>query len=466
MDLLIGGGAYTIEAPLAVQECINLYPEVAEKEARTRISLRGFPGLKTFADPAAGAIRGAVTMNGIAYFVCGAALYEISEGKIATLRGTVAGSGRVSIAENGTTAVLVNGTATGYTYVDSTNTLAVISDTDFLASEQVLYFDTRFLHKRTNTNQFFISAAGSATSYPTGDVGNAEGSSGLLISIINNHRDLVLLSEKTTEYYRNTGNSDFPFERQEGTFQERGCAAVFSVAAMDNSYYYLGDDRIVYTAIGYKPTRISHHAIEKSLKKKSINAIKNAIGFTISWEGHYWYILSFADETWVYDGTVSQLTEQNEWFQLRSGTGEAGNWRVNTVTEAYGKVLCGGPDGIIYELDPDTFNENGVDVLRRRATRPYFLERKRVGCPKLELVTKVGVGNSSVTDPQVFLEISKNGGKTWHSRRQKSLGKVGEYKKKTIWRRNGFSYDWVYRWTVTDAVDVEFYEAYADFNGF
>lgn len=464
MDLLIGGGAYSVDAPLSVQECINLYPEVMEKAARTRVALRRFPGLKVKVDPAAGAVRGAITMAGISYFVCGTTLFEITEAGTATSIGGIAGTGRVSMAHNGATIVIVNGTDTGYTYVAATTTLSTISDTDFLAAKVVVYHDTYFVYLRTDTNQFFISAAGDATAYDALDFASKEGGPGLLVSMVNNHRDLVLAGELTQEFWRDTGNADFPFERQDGTLQERGCSATFSMASMDNSYYYLGDDRIVYTAVAYTPRRISHHAIEKWLAEQSLADIQAAIGFTMTWEGHYWYVLTLAQGTWVYDATTSGLTESAEWFQLRSGTGETGNWRVDTVTEAYGKILCGGPDGIIYELDKDTLDENGSNVLRRRATRPYFLERKRVGCPKLELVGKTGIGNASVTDPQVFLEISKDGGVTWHSRRQRSLGKVGEYSKQTIWRKNGMSYDWAFRWSVTDAVDTEFYEAYAEFS--
>ncbi len=69
-------------------------------------------------------------------------------------------------------------------------------------------------------------------------------------------------------------------------------------------------------------------------------------------------------------------------------------------------------------------------------------------------MTKVGKGNATVEDPVVSLKISKDNGVTYHTPRQKSLGKMGEYDAKTIWRKNGRAYDWVFQWNVTDAVDV------------
>ena len=460
MDLNIGGGAYSIDAPISLQECINMYPQVSEKQSKAQVTLMRFPGLTLFSTPT-GVARGAITMNGIAYFVMGTTLYEVQSNGANISRGTIAGTGRVSMAENGTYIAIVNGTSTGYTYTGTT--LTTITDTDFLAADQVIYLDTYFIFKRVATNQYFISDNDDPTSYTAPYVGVKEGSSGLLTAIIANHRDLIIAGETTTEYHRNTGNTDFVFERQEGTFQERGCAATFSIAAMDNSYYYLGDDRMVYTAVGYRPGRISHHAIEKWLSEQSLADITAAIGFTMTWQGHYWYVLTLTNGTWVYDATTSQLTESAEWFQLRSSTGETGNWRVTTTTIAYGKILCGDAAGKIYTLDADALTENGETVLRRRTTRPYFLERKRIGCPKLELVTKVGKGNATVENPVVSLKISKDNGVTYHTPRQKSLGKMGEYDAKTIWRKNGRAYDWVFQWNVTDAVDVSFVAAYADF---
>lgn len=172
-------------------------------------------------------------------------------------------------------------------------------------------------------------------------------------------------------------------------------------------------------------------------------------------------MLTLADGTWVYDATVSQMTQSHSWFQVKSPYEES--WTVNAVTEAYGYVLCGDKSsGNIYKLTT-SLTENGTAVTRQRTTRPYYLEGKRVGCPKLELITKRGVGDSTTTDPQVVLEISKDGGSTWNSPRPRDLGDVGVRNVKCIWRRNGKSYDWVFRWKVTDPVDVQFLAAYADF---
>jgi hypothetical protein len=46
-----------------------------------------------------------------------------------------------------------------------------------------------------------------------------------------------------------------------------------------------------------------------------------------------------------------------------------------------------------------------------------------------------------------------NDGKTWSDARPRSIGKVGEYDKRAIWRKNGrVSRFEIFRFTLTDAV--------------
>ena len=49
---------------------------------------------------------------------------------------------------------------------------------------------------------------------------------------------------------------------------------------------------------------------------------------------------------------------------------------------------------------------------------------------------EAGVGNDDATDPQIRLSRSKDG-KTWSDERSRSIGKIGEYGRRTQWRRNG-----------------------------
>ena len=458
MNLNICGGAYSIEAPVAVQECINMYPEVQQQGSQEQIILRRFPGLKSFSSFTGNPIRGMKRMDGVLYVVAAAALYSVSAGGLSILLGNIAGDDLVSMATDGTNLVIVNGTDTGYVY--NGTSLTEIADADFVASSKVLYLDTYFIHLRPDTNQFFISESGSATSYIATDRGTKEGAPGNIVSMITSNRDLHLLGEDTTENWRVTSNPDFPVGRLEGTFQERGALGLNTPAEMDNDIYYLGDDKSVYRLSGFTPVRISHHAIEKWISEQQQTDIDAAIGMTITHQGHYWYILSFAGGTWAYDSTTSAMLQRSEWFQLQSW--QQDNWRVDVTETAYGKTLCGGADGVVYELDPDTFDENGTTQLKRRTSPYYHSERRPITPNRIKLGFKQGVGNSSVADPVVGMSISKDWGRTFSNDRQRSMGQQGQYRTNATWNRNGISRGAVLRWTVTDSVDVTFTGAYGE----
>jgi hypothetical protein len=457
MDLDICGGAYNLKAPVSVQECINMFPEIEKSGSQSRRILRRFPGLKAFADPSAGGIRGMAYVGSTFYVVAGTDLVTVTAaGVVSASLGTIPGTAVVSMAHDGTNVIVVVGTTTQYTYNGSAFSTVTLP----YASKRTLFLDTYFVHQRPDTNQFFISASGSATSYSALDIASKEGQPGNIVTMITSNRDLILFGTRTTETWRNTGNADFPFQRQEGTFQERGAHCVNCPVEMDNDVYYMGDDGVIYRMAGFHPQRISHHAIEKWMDEQSTTDKEAALGMTITHQGHYWYIISFAASTWVYDATVSGMSGEHEWFQLKSN--DEKNWRVDVVERAFGKTLCGGADGVIYELDQDTVNENGEAQIKRRTTPIYHNERHPLSFNRLDLSFEEAVATSGVADPQVSLEISKDGGRTWSSQRFRSLGQLGQYEKKAIWRRNGVARTSIFRITVTDDVEVTFVGKWAD----
>jgi hypothetical protein len=61
------------------------------------------------------------------------------------------------------------------------------------------------------------------------------------------------------------------------------------------------------------------------------------------------------------------------------------------------------------------------------------------------------------SDPQVMLRFSDDGGHTWSNEHWKSMGAIGEYGKRTIWRRLGATMkirDRVYEVSGTDPVRI------------
>ena len=69
----------------------------------------------------------------------------------------------------------------------------------------------------------------------------------------------------------------------------------------------------------------------------------------------------------------------------------------------------------------------------------------------------MGLNTGQGDDPQVMLRWSDDGGHTWSYEHWKSMGKIGQYGFRTIWRRLGMTTkirDRVYELSMTDPVKI------------
>lgn len=450
--------AYKARAlPVAAQEVVNLFAEANPPDAKSPVTLLGSPGIKPFSIPGSGPIRGLHTFNGDLYAVSGGELYLIASDGSSTLIGAIAGTGRVDMEDNGdggSQMIVVNGVE-GYIW-DGT-TLTEITDEDFRQSEVVAFQDGYFLLIEKGTNNWFVSNLNNGLAYLGTDLATAEGASDRLVGLISNHREVWLFGEKTTEIWVNTGATGFPFERIPGFFAERGCGAARSIERIDNTIMWLGEDRIVYRAEGYTPTRVSQHAIEQAIEGYSVISDAFAIVHTLA--GHKFYCLTFPTEgvTWCYD-VATQL-----WHERRSaGT----RWLANAFAEAYGKTFVGHFDSNqVGEIDWDTFTEFGETMIGIATSPTIHEDRKRIFHRRFELDIESGVGltTGQGSDPKVVLDWSNDGGRTFSQRKlPRSMGKKGEHLKRLRWRRLGKARNRIYRITISDPVKRSIVAAHAE----
>jgi hypothetical protein len=241
-----------------------------------------------------------------------------------------------------------------------------------------------------------------------------------------------------------SGNATFPIERIQGAFNEIGCAAAYSVAKLDNGIFWLGSDArgngVVYRANGYTGVRVSTHAIEFAIQ--GYGDLSDAIAYTYQQEGHAFYVLIFpsAGATWVYDVST------NSWSE-RAGfaNGEFDRHRSNCQMNFNSEVIVGDyANGNIYAFDLDVYADNGAEQKWLRSWRALpsntnDLKRTAQHSLQLDCETGVGLSTGQGSDPQVMLRWSDDGGHTWSSEHWRSMGAIGAYGTRTIWRRLGMT---------------------------
>jgi hypothetical protein len=458
----IAEGAYDIGcSPAVAQECVNLYPEVMEQKARSKVILRSTPGLSTWATLTQGTIRGAIVMAGVLYVVNGTSLVSVSTAGVETIIGNIDGVDRCGMAANSTDELIivrggnvgfvdqyfvVSGTINGgYTY-SVADGLDAITDPDFPTGDL--------------GGQFWISNLNDGSTWIGTDNAVAEGNPDDIVAMVMSHRETILLGARSIEYWRNTGNADFAFERQDGTHQDRGCAAQYSAVLLDNRVLFLGEDGIVYVINGYQPQRVSNFGVEEWLRQNESDwADATATGHT--WRGHHFYALTVGARTFVYDATHSELTGKATWHERRSGTGDV-RWRPDWIVRYAGRTLAMAPaSGVIYEISETTYTDGGETIERIRAIAPLSADVKSISIPRLELRMESGTGALAV-DPIIMLQISRDGGRTWDSGLQGNTGLQGAYSAVAVWTRLGRAEDWLFRFKSTDPYKQTWIEAHAD----
>ena len=395
MHTPILGSAYVARSINAANNrMVNMFPEAIPAGGLEAGFLNRAPGLDLLVTVGTGPIRGLWTFNGVAYVVSGTELYSLTTGYVATLLGTVVGTGPVSMSDNGTQ-LFIAANGPGYIYNSSTAVFAQITDVDFAGAAIVGYLDGYFVFTQPDSQIFWVTQLLDGSSVDPLDFASAEGSPDGLVSMIVDHAQIWLFGTNSVEVWYDSGAADFPMTRIQGAFNEIGCAAAFSVAKLDNGIFWLGADArgqgIVYRANGYTGTRVSTHAIEYAIAQ--YGDISDAIAYTYQQEGHAFYVLTFptGNATWVYD-VSTQAWHERAGFDNGLFMRHRSNCQIAFNSEiVVGDYL----NGNIYAFDLDVYADNGgiQKWLRSwRALPPGENNFKRTAHHTLQLNAETGVG--------------------------------------------------------------------------
>jgi hypothetical protein len=465
MQSPILGSAYVARTVNAADDrMINLFPEIIPQDSggKTTAFLQRAPGLRALATIGTGPIRGLHSYGDYMYVVSGNSLYKCDASYGTVLIGTVANDGPVSMADNGIQLFIAcNGPS--YIYNANTNAFGQITDPDFTGALTVSYLDGYFIYIEPNSQLVWSTALLDGTSIDPLDFASAEGSPDNLVSSIADHSEEWLFGTNTVEVWYNAGNAGFPLQRIQGAFMEIGCAATFSVAKLDNSIFWLGADTrgkgIVYRVKGYSGVRVSTHAVEWHIQQ--YENISDATAYTYQQDGHAFYVLSFpsANATWVYDVATDVWHERAGFFN-----GAFTRQRATCQTFFNSTIVLGDyQTGEIYSYDLSLFSDGGrtqkwIRSWRALPTNTNTLMRTAQHSLQLDCESGVGLnGNVQGSDPQIMLRWSDDGGHTWSNEHWVSMGQIGEYGKRVIWRRLGMTLklrDRVYEVSGTDPVPV------------
>lgn len=440
--------------PIAGQECTNWYPTIADGPALSEVSLFGTPGINQVATTGTDKQenRGAHVKAKIRYVVNGDKLYRHNEDDTMDALGTITGdrTTRVSMADNGTQLFIMVPGGDGFIFDESAGTpFQQITDPDFTANgapQLVVYIDGYFL-LTTDSKKFIVSALNDGLSYDALLFATAEADPDDIVAPIVHNNQLFIGGSETIEVFQNIGGSGFPFQRVQGFVMPAGIKAPFSVvqapvskARPEGTFLFIGgganDQPAVMSFTGSGVEVVSTDGVDAILESFTADEISDVFSWSYSQGGARFVGFNLPSTTIVFDLDSGLWHERKSQIIDTTGT-RVLRWRVNSLVVAYGKVLVGdSEDGRSGELGLDFFAEYDEPIKRVVAIPTLSNLGGSFKIPSLEITMESGVGDFETVDPQIRLSVSKDA-KRFGSEISRSIGKIGEFTKRIIWRRLG-----------------------------
>lgn len=289
------------------------------------------------------------------------------------------------------------------------------------------------------------------------DIASKSGSADNIVAVLAVHGELWLVGELTTEVWYNAGAADFPYQRIQGAFIDHGCVAPYSIAQVDISLLWLSQDRqgncIVVMSDGYSVRRVSPHALEAEWQ--TYGTLSDAIAYIHQIEGHAFYVLTYPSEDKTYCADISE----DQWHRRSSidSNGVEHRHRSNCYAFAYGYNLVGDyQNGNLYDMNIQTYTDNGIPIVRRRRMPHLVNDGKRVMYTALQADMATGqiTGGESASPPQISLRWSDDKGFSWSNAVMQSMGATGQYITSPQWNRLGYARDRVFELSWSAATDT------------
>jgi len=343
--------------------------------------------------------------------------------------------------------------ATGAGGLQVINNFRQITAAGFPGGNTVTFLDGYFIVNSPNTRQFYLSQLYDGFTWNALSFASKEAYTDNLEAVAVDNSCLVLLGFISQEYWQDIGAYPFPLLRIPGSPTDMGVAARWSIARCNGELIYLGRARrgglSVVTIQNYRPVTVSTPDLD-FLFNEYVNP-SDAIAFSYRQNGHEFYQISFQQQgvTWLYDAT-SQV-----WSTLLSGatTRHYANFGCqfdfHVITSDY-------RNGNLYILDPASYTDNG-DLIARELITPHFFvntsfNKLHIYRLRLDMEQGGGLNDGQGQNPQVMLQVSRDGGYTWGDEMWATCGAQGDFLSRAEWRRLGVSRNYVFKFRITDPI--------------
>lgn len=448
---VFGFGVQSRSRAVTAARTQNIYVERRPAGEKSQIVGYGTPGLDLEGTAGDTPWRGAIPVEttDFWYGVHRGTFYQVDNTGTLTSRGTLnTTSGRVWLSHNGTKVLMTDGT-NAYLYTISGASFSGPISSNIIANTTTCTWQDQWFIVGSPA-AFQISADGST--WNAADVGIPESNPDGLVATVSDHGELILPGKLSTEFWTNTGATDFPFAPLKSSTAEWGCASDSSITKFNDSLAWLGKNRLGQVSVvkleGYIPRVISTPDIDFIINGYA--DVSDATAFSYMLGGHPMYQINFpaAGYSWLYDG------KENHWSPAKSYgmTRQRCDMAISYLNKT---IVFDESNGDFYSLNPNTYTENG-DLIERELISENValpdLERFSVDRFRVDIETGVGTATGQGSDPQIMLQVSHDAGNSWGAEMWQSMGPIGQFKQRVEWLQLGASDQFTFKVRVTDPV--------------
>lgn len=476
------------------QDAINLYPMRTPQPQTTAVNTSAHkeleniimyptPGYKfaqacaAYATSTLTPIRGLFVINTVLYIVCGNVLLsftpngggsDLTSGTFSTLGTLNTSSGICSIVCNTVQLVISDGQF-GYVYTFATAAFVQIASTgSFPASGGVTnltYYDGYAIAALNNSQEIIQSNVLDGTTWQALAFDKITTFFDNIVGVFSDELSLYVFGPKITEVQVDVGSIPYAFQKIAGVLIQAGCLAAPTIQKVANTVIWLASDiagsPYIASLEGYAAKPISTPPINEALARYTYAQLQAAFAWAYREGDNHFYCITIAGVTWCYD------IKMDMWHKRSVGGGA-------DLPQAYvfwqGNHVVGDTLGNLYLMSQNysTYGNgagnNDIALTRTRTCQHLIANGMTAFIQELQIDMQVGYGfvpdaNLAVEPvavaPLVTLQVSRDFGNIWHTVGTRSLGAVGKYTQRVIFRNLGrFRKAATFRLIISDPVAV------------
>lgn len=407
------------------------------------------------------------------YGVFGSSVYRFDADLVPTFLGSMgSSSGYVSITANNNHQIGFVDGQTGYTYNTDTNVFAQITSPGFPPLPlNAGYLDGYTIIPSGESVSAQVSAFNDMTQWSSLDNVLIQSYQGTNVGVGVVNRRVFFFKTQSTDVWYNAGQADFPLRPDRNLLFNFGALCTSSIRSGFGYLFWLANDSdgvgSVMMTQGQAPVRVSNDAIDNLIA--SFTRPEDMDAYIYKENGRIFYQMSWTTD----DVTLFFDVNLRAWYRkemLKSipipGVPNSGKVRHVSNCHVYfnGQHLVGSyKNSILYDMSR-AYPDNAGEPMKREFVTEHIFDQESYNMQqidKIQLDMQQGLGESGegtgiyddsnddpLINPQVWLALSRDGGLSYGNEMPAPIGKIGERRTRTLWRKKGQARDIVGRFRI------------------